>query len=572
MKSMKTWIALQSVKIVIMSTVIGVAILTVAPSASALVDMNNAGYSNPWVDLEVPGTGYEMRALRAYKSRTLFNGMFGFGWCSEFETKLETIADGGIKISECGDGQEIYYYISEPNKKDVEATIKKIMAKMKEDKSSSGQSAEFFKKIEEQLVEDPDVRTKYSRQFGIAHPIKENTKYSANGKEVEHIILNKTFYTRNFQDGSSQRFDMNGRLTHNYDKNGNFVKFEYQKDLLVEVIDNNQRKLTFKYYPNKKVERVTGPNGLISEYKYDKNEDLVWNRNAWARKPTDVYTYEYNEFHNLTKATWPDKTFIAIKYDNVKDWVTSFTHRDKCVETYKYEVSAANPKYNYWSTSTKVCGKEVVGTNRYEFWHKLLPTGQVILSRIATNVNGTSRDVSYHDTFGKPTMIKVNRDKTEFEYYPDGLVKAKISDLFRQDFTYESKIKRVASVKTTYMNDKGKVMATKSTTFKYDEKGNLIFAENSDGQKITMTYDLKGRIQSIVDQAKKVVKIEYEDRFGKPSIVSRPGLGTIKVMYKPNGEIQKVDSKDGPVVASQVASTFNNLLDVISPATQELYL
>jgi hypothetical protein len=86
-----------------------------------------------------------------------------------------------------------------------------------------------------------------------------------------------------------------------------------------------------------------------------------------------------------------------------------------------------------------------------------------------------------------------------------------------------------------------------------------------------MTYDQKGRIASITDQAKKVVKIDYEERFGKPSVVTRPGLGTIKVSYKQTGEIAKVESAEGPTVASQVASTFNNLLDVISPATQDLY-
>jgi len=140
------------------------------------------------------------------------------------------------------------------------------------------------------------------------------------------------------------------------------------------------------------------------------------------------------------------------------------------------------------------------------------------------------------------------------------------------EYTYDPSIKRIASVKTSIVNEKGKVLATRNTSFKYDSKGNLTFAENSEGQKVNMSYDMKGRIQTITDQAKKVVKIEYEERFGKPSVVTRPGLGTIKVIYKPNGEISKVDSADGPTVASQVASTFNNLLDVIAPATQELYL
>ena len=130
----------------------------------------------------------------------------------------------------------------------------------------------------------------------------------------------------------------------------------------------------------------------------------------------------------------------------------------------------------------------------------------------------------------------------------------------------------MATVKIVFSNDKGKVVSSRQTAFRYDAKGNLAYAENSEGQKINLTYDPKGRISTITDQAKKVVKIDYEERFGKPSVVTRPGLGTIKVAYKPNGEILKVDSAEGPTVASQVASTFNNLLDVISPATQELYL
>ncbi|MES2802548.1 MAG: DUF6531 domain-containing protein [Bdellovibrionota bacterium] len=562
---MKTWTVLLAVTAT-------VATLTLSEKAHALVDMNNAGYSNTWTDLEVPGTGYDMRVLRAYKSRTIYNGLFGFGWCSEFETKLETTPEGNLKISECGDGQEIVYSTRELTKKDVEGSIKQIITKMRADKKFSSNTSDYWKNIESQLYDDSELRSQYARQFGIIVPVKDGTKYMANAKEVENVILNKGVYTRTLPDGSMQRFDGAGRLTHMYDKNGNYLKFDYQKDLLTEITDNNSRKLAFKYFPNKKVQRITGPNGLMTEYKYNQQEDLIWNRNAWAKKETDVYTYDYNEFHNLTKANWPDKTTISIKYDNVKDWVLSFTDRDKCIESYKYEFSASNPKFNYWSTATKVCGKQTLATNRYEFWHKQLPNGQVVLSRLLTNVNGSIRDITYHDTFGKPVTIKINSDRIDFEYFADGLPKTKTTASAKLEYTYDNTIKRVATVKTSFVNEKGKANVIRTTAFKYDGKGNLTYAENSDGQKINMTYDLKGRIQSITDQAKKIVKIDYEERFGKPQTVTRPGLGSIKVSYKPNGDIAKVDSVDGPAVASQVASTFNNLLDVISPATQELYL
>lgn len=559
---MKTWIAL----------LFFTAVFSLSEKTFALVDMNNAGYSNTWVDLQVPGTGYDMRVLRAYKSRTIYNGMFGFGWCSEFETKLDTTPEGNIKISECGDGQEIIYSTRELSLKEVQASIQQIINKMKADKRFSSSSADYWKNIQSQLFDDTELRSQYAKQFGVVMPVKEGLKYMANAKEVENVIFAKGVYTRTLPDGSMQRFDNSGRLTHMYDKNGNFLKFDYQKDLLVEITDNNARKLSIRYWPNKKVQRITGPNGLMTEYKYNQQEDLIWNRNAWAKKETDVYTYEYNEFHNLTKATWPDKTSISIKYDNVKDWVLSFTDRDKCVESYKYEFSTTNPKFNYWSTATKVCGKRVLASNRYEFWHKQLPNGQVVLSRILTNVNGSSRDITYHDTFGKPVTIKINNERIDFEYFSDGLPKSKSTVNSKLEYTYDPKIKRVASVRTSVLDQKGKATVVRTTSFKYDAKGNLTYAENSDGQKINMTYDFKGRIQSITDQAKKVVKIDYEERFGKPQVVTRPGLGSIKVSYKANGDIAKVDSADGPAVASQVASTFNNLLDVIAPATQELYL
>jgi YD repeat-containing protein len=541
-------------------------------NAHALVDMNNASYSNAWVDLEVPGSGYDMRVVRSYKSRTLFNGMFGFGWCSDFETKLETTSEGNIKVSECGDGLETIYSAREITKKDIDSTINQIIAKMKADGKIKANSADYFKKLSDQLVEDDDQRSQLAKKYGISVPIKEGTKFMANGKEVESVVLSKEYYTRTMPDGSSQRYDLQGRLTHMYDKNNNYLKFEYDKDQLKEVVDNNSRKMTFKYYPNKKIKLITGPNGLMTEYKYSAQEDLVWNRNAWAKKETEAYTFEYNEFHNLVKSTWPDKSSIAIKYDNVKDWVLAFTDRDKCTENYKYETAATNPKFHYWSTVSKTCGKEVVANNRYEFWHKQLPSGQIVLSRVLQNVNGSITDVTYHDTFGKPVSIKKNNEKLNFEYYPDGLIKLKEASNAKIEFIHDTVNKKVSQVKTIFLNDKGKTIATRQTSFKYDAKGNLTFAENSDGQKITMSYDIKGRIATITDQAKKIVKIDYEERFGKPSVVTRPGLGTIKVSYKPNGEIQKVDSAEGASIASQVASTFNNLLDVIAPATQELYL
>lgn len=538
--------------------------LLVSTSAHAIVDMKNANYSNTWVDLEVPGTGYELKISRTYNSRSLLNGIFGFGWCSDFETRIEKTAEGNLKLVECGAGQETYYYPREFGRKEIDRTIGLITARMRDSKKFEDRQ---LKSIAEQMISDHDMRAQYAAEFKVAIPVKEGTQFFANGREVENIVFAKGYYTRNLTDSSSMRFSSEGRLTHLYDKNGNFLKFDYDKDVIREVVDNNGRRMSFKFYTNKKVKSIVGPNGINAEYKYANLDDLASVKNGW----NNTYTYEYDELHNLTKAGYPDNTFIALTYDKKNDWVTSFTDRQKCVENYKYEFSDSEPKMHYWANVKKTCGKEVVNESKHEFWFKTRKDGQVFLQRVASTINGNITDIAYHEVFGKPVSIRRNNDMSTFEYFTNGQVKKKTTGLAAFVYDYDKASRKVASVVVSFMNDKGKVAQTKRTEFRYDKKGNLTFATNTDGQKVQMTYDNRGRIASITDHAKKVVKIEYEDRFGKPSVVHRPGLGTIKVAYKSNGDIDKVSSNEGPTVAMQVASTFNNLLDILSPATAEVY-
>ncbi len=546
-------------------------VAVLASPAYAIVDMKNANFANSWLDLEVPGSGYDLKINRTYNSKSLFDGIFGFGWCSDFETTLQLTAEGNIKLTECGAGQEVFFTPREFGKKEIDKTVAQIIAKVRAAKKPDEKT---IKKLTEDLISDHDLRSKFAFAYKVALPIKEGTQFFANGREVENMIFAKGVYTRNLPDGSYMRFDKDGRMTHMYDKNGNYLKLDYEGGNLKEIVDNNGRKLTFKFYTNHKVKSITGPGNMTSEYKFTNLNDLSSAKTAF---PNTTYTYEYDDVHNMVKANYPKdanyptETSITLTYDKKNDWVTSFVDREKCKEDYKYEFDEKDPKMHYWSSVKKVCGKEVVNNSKHEFWYAERKDGQTFLSRVASTVNDNITDITYHEIYGKPISIRRNNERFNYDYYPNGQVKLKSSDTAKLAFEYDPKSAKVSQVTSTYMNEKGKVTLTKKADFKYDPKGNLVFAQNSDGQKVTMTYDQRGRIATITDQAKKVVKIEYEERFGKPSVVTRPGLGTIKVSYKPSGEIDKVNSAEGPTVAMQVASTFNNLLDVIAPATAEVF-
>ena len=144
--------------------------------AHALVDMKNANYTNTWIDMDVPGTGYDLKVIRTYNSRTLFNGMFGFGWCSDFETSMEILPEGNIKVTECGAGAEVTYSPREVVKKDIDGTITQIINKMKAEKKV-GVTEAFLTKLRSDLVEDDSARADYAKKYGISVPVKEGTKF-----------------------------------------------------------------------------------------------------------------------------------------------------------------------------------------------------------------------------------------------------------------------------------------------------------------------------------------------------------------------------------------------------------
>ncbi|MBX3020620.1 MAG: cell wall-associated protein wapA [Bdellovibrionales bacterium] len=550
-------------------------LLLFAQSSFAIVDMKGANYSDSWTDLIVPGVGYDLRVNRTYNSRSLFNGIFGFGWCSDFETKIEVLPESTLKLTECGGGMEITYWPKSYSPAKLENTIKQIVAEVK--KKRPDLRADYISGFEKELRINDVMREEFSRRMNIKGKIEDGVVYAANGREAENITLKGGVYKRSLADGTYQLFDpATGHMTSMYDKNQNFLKLTWNKDIVTQVSDNLGRKLTFKYNEStKKVTEIVGPNGLNAKYVI-KGEDLIEVTDAKDQK----YKYGYDDVHNLTRIDFPDKTYKALTYNKDKDWVTAFRNRKGCTENYDYQVSKDDPKNHFWSNVVKKCDGKVTNQSKYEFFHRQRPNGPgVYLYRVRTEVNANVTDIVYHEVFGKPISILRDNIKTDYTYFDNGFVKTKKEPGKMMTFEYKNNCMKVSHVTLQFSADDekerkpsqaSKAVKTVRTKFTYEsQKCNLVAADNSEGQTVKLQYDPQGRISQIEDQSKKLVKIQYEAKFGKPATVTRPGLGTIQVSYKPDGEIAKVESKQGPNVAVQVASIFNNLLDIIAPATSE---
>lgn len=554
-------------------------ILTFSIQAYALVDMRNANYTETWIDLDSPSSGTGLKVQRTYNSRSIHNGLFGFGWCSDFETKLTVTPQNTLKVRECGAGAEVEYTLGGKEVDNYEPVINSILAEVK--KRNKGLDAKYFKNLETEIKKDPLLRDEFIRQLDLQGEAKSGTKYIAIGRSNEYVVRNANTFSRRLSSGSFQEFNKDGNLISQRDPNGNSIKLSYAGTKLTKVQEDKGSSLQFKYAPgNKYVSQILGPKGLKSTYTFS-GEKLVVVKNAWK----NTYKYDYDDLYNLTKVNYPDGKYIALSYDKDKDWVLSFRDREACVETYKYAQAKADPLNNYSSNVIKKCGKDVTNQSKYEFWHKVKNDGTRYLAKSSAEINGKKTETEYHPDHGRPIRHLEDGFLTIYEYGSDGLMVHKIQPGRDSKYTYDDKCMKPSKVSTNYAREvldpdderspaktpKTKtIRKTVTTDYRYEPRGcNLISAQNSEGQYAKLSYDRMGRIVQIEDQSKKLVNITYEERFGKPLVVDRPGLGRIRFKYKANGELEKIESDDEPLVAVQVANMFSNLLEIIGPGTTD---
>lgn len=542
-------------------------------SARAAVDMKNANFSDYWVDLMIPGNNYLMRISRNYSSRSLFNGIFGFGWCSQIESHLDITLEGNLVLSECGTGQT-QFYPANYNTQLINDSVEKIISLLKKNGPDKGKK--YYETLRDELRVDHKLRTQYAGDLGFKiSPIK-NTVFLMNGKEVDKIHFDGNLYIRNLPDGTLQKFDSSGKLTYLFDKQKNFLKFIYSGNQLSQLVDSSNHKLTFSYSVEKKVKQIVAGNGMIVKYKFN-GENLVGVTNAWQNN----YTYGYDQNHNLIKIDFPDGTNKTLSYIENKDWVREFKDRDSCVETYEFTMAQDNPKDHYWSTAVKNCKGKTVFKSRYEFWYQSRPDKEKYLSRVVSEKNSQILDISFHQDFGKPIAVRKNADVTTFQYLSNGFLKQKTVSLFipQNDetqkfsmlFDYDNE-NRIEATTTEFFSKSGKSLKRKKTTFKYDSANRLILAKNSDGQFVDIKYNPQGLIASIADQTKKEVLIEYDSKTLKPTTLVRPSVGSIQLAYTPTGDLMRVQNRDGSSVNSQVFAAFNNFIDMVGPVSTELSL
>lgn len=575
-------------------------VLFLKPSCFAVVDMKNANYSESWIDIVVEGTGYDLRVVRAYNSRSLVNGLFGFGWCSEFESQVRVTAEGGLQLTECGSGLEVDFYPKNFNATSIDKTIHKIIEEVR--KRNKDITLKYLSQLKKDLGYDHSLRQEFVKQLNLEGKVKQGMIYYAKNRVDDIISIKGKNYVRTLPDGSFQVFSRpSGKLIALHDKNQNFIKISYQgKNLnkkISHLVDNNGRRLSF-FYRRKKISEIRGPNNTVVRYSH-KGEDLVKVKGLGR-----IDHYKYDNLHNLTHIVSliqlksgqrkMEKVVKKILYNKDKDWVIGFVDPRGCRETYTYKSDPKDRLNHYSSYVVKKCKNKIVNKSSYEFFHKKNNRQGRYLQRAIANKDGFIIDTTYHPVFGKPLVQILGKNKIINGYYNNGLLKSRKSSYYDSEFYYKNKCKKVSSVKIKYyiskierdvaqskripnfvirQKGKNKIQIVKTDLFYKSPKCNLVLAKNSHGQRVEISHDYKGRVSFLKDQSERSVYIKYDENFEKkPKLIQTPLVGSIIIKYKKNGSVQTVESKEGVKVASQVMNVFSHLMDVITPVASQVVL
>lgn len=515
---------------------LGFSLVAGSMSVWAGVNVNNGNFYIAYTDMFVATKGLNIDVTRTYNSRSNYvKGYFGVGWSSEFEGYLN-FEKSEISYFEGGGGNVVRFHVTG---KDAWANS----------------------------VYGPQVIKKIGANYQLL---------AANGKSLV--------------------FDKAGKLFQVVDRNKNHLDLVYAKDGRLEMLKdnfNNQVKISWGTFGQHLRITALEIGETKARYKYSPTGDLTEATGADAMP----FGYEFDDEHNMTKISYKDGTFKEMKYNKSKDWIISFRDKDGMVTAYNYISDTLDPENKFGTTVTRqaeTSKEREVSRFWYEFrkrkdgsrynYKSVTWIRNQVTETILTECCGTPQVISQWkgsetpvgDKSQKWTLGGADKKSTFFEYYTDGLLKKKTSsDGVITALTYDPKLGKVASVS----KDGRKVQ------YKYDVRGNLAQAyDSANSRTLFLSYSLQGQLDRIQESKfvgnKKldaVVVFNYtEGKLDsiKEKTLAGQDLGVIKIRYDVNGAVSQIQNKDGRTISSEkemamaqrVATTFQNLLEVVQPA------
>jgi YD repeat-containing protein len=573
------------------------------PDARALVAIGNGDYFVGFTDIEheAPMNTFQLKAQRTYNSRSQFDGVFGYGWGSDYEAFLIPSADGSVVIQESGGGDKTRFSPKDFSKADLAAHVDHLVeAYAKKNKGGGTRISD----LKEKLLNSANERDELSRSLGIFPELPVGTKlYSTQRGDKQTVTVIKGGYVREYADGKQELFNTKVDVADqgvNADKH-RVLKGVYKMSRLVDSVrkvqvfyeydangrltsaaDKKSQTLRFKYNDSGKVSEVADTKGNKATYEYCETGGAPYNSGKKCGKGDlvrtrdtsgSIYTYQYDSLHNLVRIGYPKNGKVDQEFEEIAYWpvnseglggVKSVKNPNGVLVEYKYWQDPRDKDGHYKTEIKTTYASGKASTTSYEYYEKKRADGSHYRYKMISTVDDEKTETIYNECCGQPLQVTTASGTTKYEYYAGtGLPREKDSPTENIQWQYHPKFHGKIT-KVTISDKQSKTVH--SSEFQYEDKaGQLVKARTSDGKGIVLFYDPEGRISNMIDQDKRKITFKYTNN-SKPAEIIQEGVGSIQVTYDKGGNIKDVKSKGGRQIAISVAAAFQNLLEIIKPA------
>ena len=318
---------------------------------------------------------------RTYNSTSSFQGMFGYGWGSEYETYLDVQGEGTVVIHENGGGATTTMRPPALSMAEIRATVDRIIRAEQQDGRFRDDTE--YRERHHELLQDAEVRRQsWSRYVkkGLLKPRHSTPGAVYRSSQRGQQRLLRTHDGFQLTDQGSDRvkeFDASGRLIVVRKLHGNGVIFHLvrdQKGHISRIVFQNAQQWSFHMNDNGTVARIDTPTRKSSTYYYDDGRLLIGSVDVVGNR----YSYDYDRRGYMNTVGYDDGSRMIITYTGtehgVSGFVRSVTKRGGNTTWYDYGDIYDGPDGQAFFT--KVTNPSPVGdiVELYEYWDRV-PAG-----------------------------------------------------------------------------------------------------------------------------------------------------------------------------------------------------
>ncbi len=360
----------------------------------------------------------------------------------------------------------------------------------------------------------------------------------------------KTEYTYDTEGNTlSVRYPDGTMTQYEYDALGRVIKtklpdktidsYEYNKDGWLKSETIAGQKTSYTYYGNGKIKTVTYPDGQTDSYTYDKNGYV----STVTDEEGNVTTYHYDAAGNMTKVTDAlnysvtytyDKHGRVIKVTDANNNTESYVYdaNGNCIRKTNAEGTVFHMKYDILGrlTSISVSVGEETLTNTYTYNE----AGQVTS---VTDAEGNTTTATY-DAYGNLMQVSDSTGTMTYAEY-DALDRLILQEDASGECTYYEydKANNIISVRNTGDN-------SQEYRYKYDELGRMVACKDPEGGIVKASYTQSGQVQTITDPNGGVTEYIYDELDRISEVISAIG-STQKYTYNAQGLLSEEQNAKG---------------------------